>query len=215
MFGKKRQLKENKIEKNPNVLISLKNNLAFLAMTKTGSTSIETALAPFCDILFTQAPRVKHMQARKFERFLRPYLVNLNYTEIETTCLFRDPVDWLGSWYRYRQRGSLKGHQNSTAEITFDQFVESYLSDVPEPFAKVGYQSQFVMTNGNEIGITHLFRYEAFSEYQQFLSLRFGQKLHFENLNVSPVRELVLSNELIKELQLKRALDFEIHGSLA
>jgi len=72
---------------------------------------------------------VKHMQLRRFERFLRPYLKSVDHADVETTCLYRNPIDWLGSWYRYRQRDALIGHKNSTADKSFEDFVLSYLSE--------------------------------------------------------------------------------------
>ena len=40
-------------------------------------------------------------------------------------ALMREPVDWLGSWYRYRQRDGMARPQNSTREISFDAFVRA------------------------------------------------------------------------------------------
>ena len=196
------------------MLISLDKNIAFLAMTKTGSTSVEASLAPLCDILFTRDPRVKHMQLRRFERFIRPYLASMGYSDIQTTCLFRDPVDWLGSWYRYRSRPALAGKDNSTANITFDAFVESYLSDQPAPFAQIGRQSQFVLNKDGDVGMDHMFRFEAMEEIETFLSKRFGQTVQFDRLNVSHKADLSLSKVLLSELEKHLALDFEIHGNL-
>jgi len=197
------------------MLISLQNNLAILAMTKTGSTSVETALAPFCDILFTHDPRVKHIQYRRFERFIQPYLKSLGYGEVRTTCLFRDPVDWLGSWYRYRSRPALRGQVNSTAEMSFETFVENYLSDTPDPFAKVGRQSQFVLRQNGDIGIDHLFRYEDIASFQSFLSDVFRREIELPRLNESPKQRLDLSKPLLAELQKTLSQDFEIYESLS
>lgn len=172
-------------------------------------------MAPYCDIIFTQSPTVKHMQLRKFERFIRPYLTSINQTQIETTCLFREPIDWLGSWYRYRRRPALSGHANSTDGISFDQFVASYLSQSPKPFAKVGRQSKFVTQKGGGIGIDHLYKYDHFEDFLTFLSTRFDQPLQVPRLNTSPELPLELSAELHSQLETDLTLDFEIYETYA
>ena len=215
MFGKKRTSSQKNAKFRLIMLISIKNNLAFLAMTKTGSTAVEQSLVPFCDIIFTHDPRLKHMQLKKFERFLRPYLHSLNIDQVQTTCLFRDPIDWLGSWYRYRSRSSLDGKPNSTAKVSFNQFIENYLSETPEPFAKIGRQSKFVMNRNGDVGIDHLFRYEDFAQFERFISDRFSQTFEFDRRNVSPKIDIQLSSALRKALYENLALDFEIHEKLA
>ncbi len=196
------------------MLISLKNNIAFLAMTKTGSTSIEATLAPFCDIVFTQDPRVKHMQLRRFERFLRPYLKSLDHDGVETTCLFRNPTDWLGSWYRYRQRDALLGNSNSTAQVSFEDFVLSYLDENPKPFARVGQQSEFIIDKQGNVGIDYLFRYDQFEKFERFMSDRMNQPLKFDHLNASAAKSLELTTGTRTRLEGKLSRDFEIFESI-
>ena len=55
------------------MLVSIKHHLAYLAVPKTGSTAIEQALAPLCDLRFMR-PHAKHLDMRTFERFVLPYL---------------------------------------------------------------------------------------------------------------------------------------------
>ncbi len=196
------------------MLISLQKNIAFLAMTKTGSTTIEAELAPFCDIVFQGAPNVKHIQVRRFERFLRPYLETIGKPDIQTTCLFREPLDWLGSWYRYRRRAALDGKPNSTAHISFDDFVVEYMKDAPEPFAQVGRQSNFVARKNGEIGVDFLFRYEDFDLFADFISERFGERFDFGHLNASPKADLGLTAQnRQKVIQFMRD-DYEIFEAI-
>ena len=196
------------------MLISLKEKLAVLAMTKTGSTSVEAALAPYCDIIFTKDPQTKHMNLRRFERFLRPYLKSAGHGRVETCCLFREPVDWLGSWYRYRSRPALKGNPNSTAEISFAAFVHAYLSDEQPDFARVGRQSEFVSDKSGQIGIAHLFAYENFDQYARFLGDRFSRPLDIGTANRSPSGDLYLPPDLRSRLEEALSADFEIHAGL-
>lgn len=196
------------------MLISIQKNLAFLAMTKTGSTAIEKELAPHCDIVFSGDPRIKHIQLRRFDRFIRPYLAKVGIKELETVCLFREPVDWLGSWYRYRSRPKLDGHVNSTKGLTFEQFVLEYMSETPAPFAQVGRQSRFVQTKNKTIGVDRIFRYEDFQEVEDFFSQRFSTELNFQRLNTSPKAELTLSDHVTRQIHDYLADDYDIFETL-
>lgn len=197
------------------MLISLNKNIALLAMTKTGTTSLEQAIAPHCDIVFTGNPQAKHMQLRRFDRFMRPYLESIGQNNIETTCLFRDPIEWLGSWYRYRSRDELVGHPNSTSEISFDAFVAAYVQDNPPQFAAVGRQSEFVKSPKSDMGVTHLYKYENFADYVRFLEGRFGLSITLDRLNVSPKAKLDLSAKNRTALEAHLTADFDIYESQA
>lgn len=197
------------------MLISLDKNIALLAMTKTGSTALEQAVVPHCDIMFTRNPQVKHMQLRRFERFIRPYLTEIGHDGIETACLFREPISWLGSWYRYRKREELIGHPNSTSQVSFDDFIRAYLSQDPPAFARIGRQSEFVKSNSALVGVAHLYKYENSAAYVSMLEERFDRKLRLTRENVSPKQRLSLDPELEKRLRLEMAVDFEIHSDVA
>ena len=142
------------------MLVSISRRLAYLAMPKTGTQSLERVLTPLCDIRYGGLPRVKHMTLQTFERFVRPYLEALGAGDTETLCVIREPVDWLGSWYRYRGRAALDGHPNSTRDVSFAEFVEAYLRRPTPPFARVGRISRFVAGASGGPGVTHMFRYE-------------------------------------------------------
>ena len=45
--------------------------------------------------------------------------------------VMREPRDWLGSWYRYRQRPGIPDKRRSTAGMSFDAFVEAYCTEKP------------------------------------------------------------------------------------
>ena len=193
------------------MLISIKKKIAFLAMTKAGSTAIEAALGPHCDIHFTGDPRVKHMTLSKFERFVRPYLRSMGAADVETMCLVREPEDWLRSWYRYRGRSDLSGHPNSTEGMTFDAFVEAYLSDPQPAFAAVGRPTRFVAGEDGAPGVDRMFRYEAMGSVTAFLSERFGREIDLKRANVSPARSAELGAGLRARLRFDLAADYALH----
>lgn len=87
------------------MLISVKKRFIFMANSKTGSTSIESALKPHAEFVRGGTPQVKHMtwmDARKtFER-----LFDTAGFAPETFFRFgviREPADWVLSWYNYRR----------------------------------------------------------------------------------------------------------------
>lgn len=192
------------------MLISLESKLAILATPKTGSTSIEAAMVPFCDIQFIKNPTVKHMTLRRFHRHIAPYLAAIGHEDIETTALIRDPIDWLGSWYRYRRRDALRGHANSTLDVSFDAFAQAYMSDPKPPFARVGQQSLFLQPTGSGQSLTHLFKYENMDDFRAFLENRFGESLNFPDLNSAPKFDLDLRRSTKDALRDYFARDYEL-----
>ena len=134
------------------MFVMLKYQLAFLAVPKTGTTSIEQALRQKADILMRHPPRVKHMTAKTFEEYIRPYLKLIGEENVKTFAVMRKPIDWLESWYFFRRRIDGTGRadpRNSTKDVTWPQFVEAYLSKEPPPYANIGKPARFL---GSEDG---------------------------------------------------------------
>jgi hypothetical protein len=196
------------------MMILWREKLAFLAVPKTGTTAIETVLAPHAAIAYMRPPMVKHMTLSRFNRFMRPYLEIAGLGDVQTFAVMREPVSWLGSWYRYRQRDGLVGSSKSTAGISFDDFVRAYLMDDNRPdYAEVGAQARFLKP-GKGPGISHLFRYDALSPLVTFLSEQLGQPVDLPQVNVSPSQSLSLSSEIEAALRQKYAADFTLYESL-
>lgn len=198
------------------MMIFWKEKLAFIAVPKTGSTAIETALEPFASASFVRPPKIKHMTHKRFNRFLRPWLAMEGTEDVKTFAVMREPVSWLGSWYRYRARDELKGHANSTAGISFDTFVEAYLMRENRPaFAMLGSQTQQLSCKQNEIGIDYLFRYEEMQTLLIFLESRFANKITLERFNVSPQFNIALSAPILRQLKAQNPLDFATYEAIA
>jgi sulfotransferase famil protein len=198
------------------MMIFWKEKLAFIAVPKTGSTAIEAALSPLASASFMRPPKIKHMTHKRFNRFLRPWLAMEGIDDIKTFAVMREPVSWLGSWYRYRARDALKGHANSTAGISFDQFVEAYLMTENRPaFATFGSQAQQLSRKQNEIGIDHLFRYEELENLLIFIENRFANNITLEQFNVSPKIDISLSGSIHQRLRDECALDFATYDAIA
>lgn len=168
-------------------MILWKERLAFLAVPKTGTHAVEEILRPHAQILFEGPPNVRHINARSFHRFVRPYLDFAGGERIETFAVMREPRQWLQSWYRYRARPELEGHANSTANITYAEFVSAYISPTPPACAQVGSQARFVTCRDGSAGIDHLFRYERMQDVTDFLSARLNRDVELPMRNVSEI----------------------------
>lgn len=184
--------------------------LVFLAVPKTGTTALEGALAPRASMVLRDPAILKHTPLYRYRRFLEPYFGKAGPTDLETLAVTRAPVDWLGSWYRYRLRDDLVGHPNSTRDVTFDDFVREFCKDKPAPFAAVGTQARFILNPDETVGVNHLFRYEAQDKLIAFLEDRLSMKIQTRQLNVSPKAELSLSPKIEAILRRKRAAEFAV-----
>lgn len=181
------------------MLVFSQKNLAFLSMPKTASTSYIHALSPYATITVKGPPNFKHMSLQKFDKVLRPVLEHNSQKTIETLAVIRHPLDWMSSWYRYRLRDSLDCSENSTAGITFDEFVEHYMRNDPPRFARVGNQSSFLKPAGDRPKITHLFQYEDQISLVEFLKNRLEKEFELPVTNVSPKIRVQISPETEKK----------------
>lgn len=165
-----------------------------LAVPKTGSTAYEQALAPLASIAVNAPPNLKHAPLFRYNRFFRPMFEKFMHDKMDILAVMREPVSWLGSWYRYRQRGDMRGQANSTFGMSFDTFVEAYCARQQPGFARVGSQARFLMPARNGTSVTYLFRYEDQSGLLRFLEHRLETEISTEQLNVSPGTTPILSN---------------------
>lgn len=192
------------------MLVFVKEKLVILAVPKTGTTALSAALASRASLVLRSPPQLKHTTTRRYQRFLRPFLMQNTDDTLEVMAMVRHPVDWLGSWYRYRTRDALVGHQKSTRGISFDDFVLEYCKGKPAPFAAVGSQNRFVHASDGELGVDHLFQYEAQDQAIAFLTDRLGIAIDLPQRNVSPEMTLVLSPDVAAKLREKRAEEFDV-----
>lgn len=104
--------------------------------------------------------------------------------------------------------------KNSTANVSFDEFVSAYCSENPPEFAAVGSQARFLKPR-KERGVDHLFRYEDIGKFVTFLEDRLGCEIILPRLNVSPQASLELSPATKAKLMIFAAEDFETYRNIA
>jgi len=124
----------------------------------------------------------------------------------------REPLSWLGSWYRYRKRPFLNGHRNSTANITFNEFIEAYINENQPSFAKVGCQYKFLKSQRNET--MYLFRYENLNPLNKFLEKRLNIVFSIMRDNESPKEDLFLSKKTYYKFCKKCSKDIQLYNSI-
>lgn len=196
------------------MMVFWQQRLAFLATPKTASTAIEAALGGVATLVILRPKELKHTDATRFERFLQPYLSETSPPPFEVVALMREPRDWLGSWYRDRQRAEVEP-ELSTAGMSFDAFVKAYCAPGPRPaFADVGSQAAF-LTTPSGAQMPHLFRYEALETFVQFLEDRLGFEITLPRLNVSPTGRTDLPPETEALMRQTCAQDFALYDSLS
>ncbi|MDQ2093106.1 gamma-glutamyl kinase [Rhodobacteraceae bacterium 10Alg 79] len=195
------------------MLVFSKAKLVVLSVPKTGTTAIEEALAPHAAMSVLDPPDLKHAPVYRYNRFFRP-MIEKFLGEVEIVAVMREPISWLGSWFRYRQRPFLDGRPVSTKNMDFNAFVEGYLSDPQPAYADVGSQAHFLEARPNGTSVSRIFRYEAFDEFVDFLEARLEMQIDLSRRNVSPPAPLALSPALETRLRHTNAADFELWEGL-
>lgn len=198
------------------MLVFWKQRLVILSTPKTGSTALETALESAASLAVARPPELKHTPAYRFERFLRPYLQNsAGGAQFTVTALMREPIDWLGSWYRFRQRSDLDGSDRSTRDLSFSEFVEGYMQTPRPAFADVGSQAKFLSgADGRLPGVDLIFRYEEIERFVAFLEDRLGMPIDLPRINVSPRGTLELPESVDARLRDALAAEYALYESL-
>lgn len=190
------------------MLVFSRQNLALLAVPKTGSTALETALRHRADVIY-RGP-FRHMTARRFARRVRPLLEQGYGVAPEVVAVMREPTDRIASWWRYRSRPEAT---HGVGDMAFAEFVEAVLSPDPPPWAGVGDQHAFLTQDGR-LAVDHLFAYEAMPRLLAFLSERFGEDVALPRKNVSRPRRADLPPALAARLRGARADEYALHARL-
>ncbi|MCK0166355.1 gamma-glutamyl kinase [Jannaschia sp. S6380] len=187
------------------MLVFWKHHFVLFAVPKTGTTAVEKAVGHMADAAIVNPPGMKHCTVAKYDRELRAFFEQKGRRPLQKVAVMREPISWLSSWFRYRSRPALSGQATSTAGVDFDAFVDAYLAPEPPPFARVGSQASFLAG-----GVDHLFRHEDPNGLRQFLEERLRAEIDLPRLNVSPMRDALLSPRVLESLRRERAKDFDL-----
>lgn len=194
------------------MLVFWEPRLVFLATPKTGSTAIATALESLAAVSIQRPPLLKHTTVHRYRRFIGPYLEASSKDRFTVVALMREPTDWLGSWYRFRQREETEAGK-STRGMSFDAFVQAWCADPRPDFADVGSQAKFLRPRQG-VGVDRLFRYEEIDSFVDFLEDRLGCEITLPRVNVSPPGSTELSGGTAARLREVAAEDFALYATL-
>ena len=210
------------------MLLAPRHGFVYLAMPKTGSTAIESAFRRHSQGILRGAPLLRHADYTSFQRFLQPFLASAGFhrDSYEVVCAFRDPIDWLASWWRYRLRERLadpsaQRHHKYAGGVSFERFARAYMeggdSFVAEPFvaepfvAGVGRPYEFVRSVPGEVGVDRIFRYDSLDLLVEFLSEKVGREVKVNRKNVSPESKVALDETCKRELLEFFAAEYRIY----
>jgi Sulfotransferase family len=195
------------------MLVFWKPKLVFLATPKTGTTAITAALESLAAVSIPRPAALKHTNVQRYHQFLHPYLETAAGGAFSVVAMIREPRDWLGSWYRFRQQDGLTDAHESTANVSFDEFVQAYCREVRPNFANVGSQAEFLAPH-NDKSVDHLFRYEDINTFLHYLEEKLDCEILLPRLNVSPPGKLELTAKSEALLHSFAAKDFAIYRTL-
>jgi hypothetical protein len=195
------------------MLVFWDQRLAVLATPKTGSTAIAAALESLAALVIQRPPELKHTTVHRYRRFVGPYLEAAAGQPFTLIALMREPRDWLGSWYRFRQRADLSDPAKSTQGRSFDEFATAYCATPQPEFAAVGSQGRFLRPRNGQ-GADRLFRYEEIDRFVRFLEDRLDCEITLPRLNVSPAAPLELTDRAEILLRATLAEDFALYDSI-
>jgi hypothetical protein len=196
------------------MLLAPSHGFVFIAIPKTGTSAIETAFRPHAQVAPQGIPAIKHTTYVEFQRFLQPFLANKGFPRdsYEVVCVFREPIDWLSSWWRYRSREKLADpssprHHRYTGDVSFEQFARAYM----EGNSGESRQSRFVRARREHAEVDRIFRYDRLDLLVDFLCEKIGEDVQVGIKNVSPERPFSLSEECERELQEFLRLEYRIY----
>ena len=168
-------------------------------------------------MILRNPPAIKHTTYAGFQRFLQPFLNSKGFPResYEVVCVFREPIDWLSSWWRYRSREKLANptdpkHRNYTGDVSFEQFARAYMEG-SEQFAQVGRPSRFVQPRQGQAEMDRIFRYDRVDLLVDYLCEKVGEEVEVGSVNTSPERSFSLSEECEIELREFFAPEYRVY----
>ena len=169
------------------------HGFVLLSMPKCASTSLVQALQGRAELVLRSNPRLKHMNCRSFHALIVPVLNNGGYQrdDYELISLFREPVAWVESWWRYRQRPALAREDPAkyTGDLPFEEFVGRYVDNDPRPGTLRGRPAKFVsLSDRLDLGVDRLFALEQPEVWKRWIDDKVGGGLDVQVDNRSSVR---------------------------
>lgn len=136
---------------------------------------------------------------------------------IETFCLVRDPLEWIESWYRFRQRREIANplspnHKYYTGQIPYNEFILEYVKRGRRaPWANLRRQIDFLSLSDGQIGVDRIFAMDDLQGVASYLSKKLGAPLELPRKNPSPKVKTELGQDAEAALRSHLARDLVIY----
>jgi hypothetical protein len=188
-------------------------DFVLLALPKTASTTLERALAPHATEVVGSPPGRKHLPARGFVHTVAPELARhgRERDSYELVTMFREPIAWLESWWRYRSRVDAR---RSTADLSFEEFALHYLAGHDDAPVPKGRPARFVQARG-VVEVDRIFSVERPDVWSVWFAERVGAPLVFERRNASGATRGELSFATREALAAHFAPEYDVWQRLA
>lgn len=197
------------------MLIFWDQRLIFLATPKAGSSAVEAALEPLAAVAMQRPAALKHMSAQDFQAHMLPWLEARAGAPFTTVALMREPIGWLRSWYRFRNRDDFEDPDHPMRGLSFEAFARDYMADPRPPHADIGSQSAILCGANGAPLVDRIFRYENIDGFVHFLEDRLDCAITLPRVNVPPAADVKLSRETETALERAMATDFALYRALA
>jgi hypothetical protein len=158
-------------------------DFVLLALPKTASTTLERTLAPYATEVVDSPPGRKHLPARGFVHTRARELAEQGHPResYELVSMFREPIAWLESWWRYRAR---EDSRQSTADMTFEEFALRFLAGDDHAPVPKGRPAKFIHAQGS-VAVDRVLSVDHPDVWSAWFSERVGAPLEFERRNAS------------------------------
>lgn len=184
------------------MLIFWDHRLVFLATPKAGSTAVEVALESLSSASLQRPAALKHTNIATYGRHVGPWLQAQSGVRFDTVALMREPVDWLRSWYRFKQRDDLEDPDHAMEGASFPRFARRYAASAGPDDLKIGTQSGFLVDPVHQVD--RIFRYEDMDRFVTFLEDRLDCGIRLPRINVPPAADVGLPPD--EETALRHAM---------
>jgi hypothetical protein len=199
------------------MLVIEEAGLVFLANPKTATQAIRAALAPHARATPPEM-RGRHINAAGYARRWACPLTSALGHPPRTFAVIRAPLERMGSWFRYRSRPEIDGHENSTRGLAFADFAEALMLPDPPPYARIGRQDRFLGMDGTHgPPVDLVFDHARLDLLEAFLSAEIGHPIRFARRNASPGRpeDLTLPPGVETRLRQHYAGEFALYDRVA
>jgi hypothetical protein len=125
--------------------------------------------------------------------------------------MFREPIAWLESWWRYRAR---EDSRRSTADMTFEEFARRYLAGDDDAPVPRGRPARFIQAQGS-VAVDHVLAVERPDVWQAWFAERIGRPVEFERRNASSAERGELGSATREALVAHFAPEYDVWRRLA